>query len=94
MVLILYTILPSLCPWCRSSANIQEVDHCVGIVSSVDALQFSTLGGGFHLGGNHKRLTFGSLALFAAMENKVVGGMIAFVTIFTVLRIVVKIVRA
>ena len=39
-------------------------------------------------------LTFGSLALFAAMENKVVGGMIAFVSIFTVLRIVVKIVRA
>ena len=39
-------------------------------------------------------LTFGSLALFAAMENKVVGGMIAVVTIFSVLRIVVKIASA
>jgi hypothetical protein len=39
-------------------------------------------------------LMFGSLALFTAMENKMVGGMIALVTIFTVLRIVVRMVRA
>ena len=39
-------------------------------------------------------LTFGSLALFAVMENKVIGGAIALVAIFTVLRIVVKIARA
>jgi hypothetical protein len=45
-------------------------------------------------GGMLGLLTFGSLALFTVMENKVVGGMIAFVAIFTVLRIVVKIVRA
>jgi hypothetical protein len=44
-------------------------------------------------GGLLGMLTFGSLALFVGMENKVGGGMIALVAIFTALRVVVKIVR-